>query len=439
MDKMMPQAVDIEEALIAAILVNPQVLDDIINIVRSEMFYDDGTQIIFEHIIKLFNDGKHPDIITIKDALTKSDKLGRAGGVVYLTDITDKIVTDKYAVQHAKIIKEKYLRRQFIRISDELQRLSYNEHEAAMDEVINFAESSLLQITEDTIKSEPEQLNTINKDTVQYIEKLSRQEVKLIGVPSGITQLDRVTLGFQDSDLILIAARPSMGKTAFSLSVARDAARQGYKVLFFSLEMSRRQLSFRMLVDRFTDISELKTGRDVDWDKLNSLATEDYTNNLFIDDSPSLRTMEIRSIARKMKRKFGIDMIIVDYLQLVQGDKDLKQNGSRYFGDISRRFKSLAKELNIPVIALSQLNRKVEDRGNPFPILSDLRESGELEQDADIVIFLTRFIRLDKKHWTDKEGDDMRDKAYIDVAKNRNGKTEKILITASEDAMFWGY
>jgi len=439
MDKQLPQAIEAERALLSAILVNPDVMDEIVNIIRQEMFYRKEHQTIYNHILKIYNNNKSPDLVTINNSLSESGELDDIGGVVYLTELAGILVTDKFIIQHAEIVKEKYLRRQYIFTGDELMKLSYDIG-LNIGEINNFTEQSFYKITDESIFHEPEPLSAINKDTLELISKIELQETKLIGVPSGLTELDRITLGFQKSDLILIAARPSMGKTAFVLSMARDAAKQGYKILLFSLEMSKRQLSYRLLVDRYTDINELKAGKNIDWDSLNRQAG-DYAQNIFIDDTPALRASEIRSISRKFKKKAGIDMVIVDYLQLARGDDNYRKAGNKYaeVGDISKTFKSIAKELDIPVIAVSQLNRAVEARSNPLPILSDLRESGELEQDADIVIFLTRFIRLPERYWINEKGDDMRDKAYIDIAKNRNGKCIKILTTASEDAMFWNY
>ena len=439
MNNLLPQAIEAEKGILSAILVNPDILDDVVSIIREEMFYKKAHQIIYRHIIKLYNKNKTPDLVTINNSLTESGDLDKIGGVIYLTDITDTLVTEKFVMQHAEIMKEKFLRRQYIYTGDELMKRSYDVSYDIQD-INNFAESKFYEITDESIINEPVSLSVINADTIKVIEKISKQEAELVGVPSGITSLDRLTLGFQKSDLILIAARPSMGKTAFSLFISREAAIQGYKILFFSLEMSRRQLSYRMLSDRFTDINELKIGKDVDWDSVNR-QNGDYTHNIFVDDTPALRATEIRSIARKFKKKVDIDMVIIDYLQLARGDDAYRKRGNKYgeIGDISKTFKSIAKELNVPVIAVSQLSRAVESRSTPFPILSDLRESGELEQDADIVIFLTRFIRLPERYWVSKEGDDMRDKAYIDVAKNRQGKCNKILTTASEDAMHWSY
>jgi len=435
MDNILPHSIDAEQGLISAILVNPERLDDVL-FIRPEMFYNDHHKLIYEHILDINNKNLKPDIITLKNSLESSGDFDSIG-LNYLMELSETVVSDKLISQYAEIVKEKYLRRQYIFTGDELMRMSY-ETFIDIKEINNFAESSLFKITDQSIVKEPEQLSFINKETIANIKKIENQEIELTGVPSGIVQLDRITLGFQKTDLILIAARPSMGKTALSLSITREAAEKGYKILFFSLEMSKRQLSYRMLVDRYTEINDLRIGKNIDWDSINKMNGE-YTSNIFIDDMPSLRAIEIRSIARKLKKKVDIDMIIIDYLQLARGDDRLTENGSRYVGDISKTFKAIAKELDIPVIAVSQLSRKVEDRSNPFPILSDLRESGELEQDADIVIFLTRFRRLHEKYWINDKGEDMRDKAYIDVAKNRQGKCEKILTTASEDAMFWGY
>ena len=435
MDNILPHSIDAEQGLISAILVNPDRLDDIL-FIRPEMFYNDHHKLIYEHILDINNKNLKPDIITLKNSLESSGKFNNIG-LNYLMELSETVVSDRLISQYAEIVKEKYLRRQYIFTGDELMRMSY-ETFIDIKEINNFAESSLFKITDQSIVKEPEQLSFINKETIANIKKIENQEIELTGVPSGIVQLDRITLGFQKTDLILIAARPSMGKTALCLSMTREAAEKGYKILFFSLEMSKRQLSYRMLVDRYTEINDLRIGKNIDWDSINKMNGE-YTSNIFIDDMPSLRAIEIRSIARKFKKKIDIDMIIIDYLQLARGDDRLTENGSRYVGDISKTFKAIAKELDIPVIAVSQLSRKVEDRSNPFPILSDLRESGELEQDADIVIFLTRFRRLHEKYWINDKGEDMRDKAYIDVAKNRQGKCEKILTTASEDAMFWGY
>jgi len=435
MDNILPHSIDAEQGLISAILVNPERLDDVL-FIRPEMFYNDHHKLIYEHILDINNKNLKPDIITLKNSLESSGDFDSIG-LNYLMELSETVVSDKLISQYAEIVKEKYLRRQYIFTGDELMRMSY-ETFIDIKEINNFAESSLFKITDQSIVKEPEQLSFINKETIANIKKIENQEIELTGVPSGIVQLDRITLGFQKTDLILIAARPSMGKTALSLSITREAAEKGYKILFFSLEMSKRQLSYRMLVDRFTEINDLRIGKNIDWDSINRMNGK-YTSNIFIDDMPSLRAIEIRSIARKLKKKVDIDMIIIDYLQLARGDDRLTENGSRYVGDISKTFKAIAKELDIPVIAVSQLSRKVEDRSNPFPILSDLRESGELEQDADIVIFITRFRRLHERHWMNDKGEDMRDKAYIDVAKNRQGKCDKILTTASEDAMFWGY
>jgi replicative DNA helicase len=436
MDKIPPHSIDAEQGLISAILVNPDRLDDV-SYIKPEMFYNKSHAKIFEHIIKIARSGKHPDIVTVNSSLTQTGEI-EGIGALYLTDIADKVVNDRYAEQHADIVKDNYLRRKYIQLSQELSVLSYDRF-TEISELNNYAEKSFFDITENTIKNDPEVLSGIHQQTLEHINKIASQKTKLIGVPSGITELDRLTLGFQKSDLILIAARPSMGKTAFSLFISKNAAALGYKILFFSLEMSKRQLSYRLLADRFTEINDLKMGKDIDWPGIEKEAGGEYAGNIFVDDTPALKATEIRSIARKFKKKVDIDMVVVDYLQLARGDEDLKQNGNRYVGDISKTFKNTAKELDIPFVALSQLNRAVEGRGNPFPILSDLRESGELEQDADIVMFLTRFARLPEKHWKDIDGNDMREKAYIDVAKNRNGKCDKILTTASEDAMHWGY
>lgn len=436
--KIPPQAIDAEESLLAAIMSEPDIFDNISSIIKPESFYKNAHRIIYENLYSLYKENKKPDLITVTEELRKKDELENIGGINYLMNISEKVVSTKYAEQHAYIIKENFLRREYIRVGNEFLNKGFDTS-LELDEITNFAENSLYELTEESIDIEPEMLSSIYAETMKHIEYISELKTELLGVPSGISDLDRITLGFQQTELILLAARPSMGKTSLSLFMAKEAANMGYKILIFSLEMSKRQLSYKLMARRFTDIEALKLGQSIDWKELEEEIGTKHSENIFIDDTPGIKAIDIRSVSRKIMKKHRIDLIIVDYLQLVTGEQKLKESGNRYFGEISKVLKYLAKEMNVPVIAVSQLSRKVEERRNPFPKLSDLRDSGELEQDADVVIFLTRYDMLDDDYQTNRDGDDMRGKAMIKVGKNRNGKTGKITITVSEDAMHWGY
>lgn len=433
-----PQDITAEQAVLAAIIVAPDTIDDVAIILIPQMFYRDSHQKIYQAIVDLYTSGTPPDIYTVTSRLKDNGQLDEIGGPVYLVDISKTVVTGRYVVSHAEIIKEKYLRREYIRISHELQALSFDES-FSFRQVAQQAEQSFFDISRHTVPTFPESAKTIFAETAKYIEMVSSSDKELVGVPSGMTKLDRITLGWQKTDLILIAARPSMGKTAFSLFCSRNAAEMGYKVMFFSLEMSKQQLSFRLLADEYNSVKQLKTGNDITWPRLENSMGKEYVDNLIIDDTPGLSVMEMRSTVRREIRERDVQLVVVDYLQLAEGDQDFKNNGDRYIGSISSALKNMAKELNIPVIALSQLNRSVDSRPNPLPVLSDLRESGRLEQDADMVIFLTRFIKLAEKHHWDGQNNDLRGKGYVDIAKNRNGPTERLMVNVTIDAMNWGF
>ncbi len=421
--RMPPQAVDTEKAVLGAALIAPEAVPRAIELLRPEAFYDQRHQHIFQAIVDLFERNNPVDLVTITEELRRKGILEEIGGPYYLTELTSSVASAANVEYHARIIAEKYLLRRLIATMTRLAGMAYDTGADAF-ELLDRAEQEIFRISESELRKPAFSLKEVVKQTIRRMEALQGRE-GLTGVPSGFHALDALTGGWQPSDLIIVAARPSMGKTAFALSLARNAAlhrEYGTGVAIFSLEMSAEQLAQRLLTSEARVSAQLaRTGRlkEEDWRKLAFAAGRLSEASIFIDDTPSIGVLELRAKCRRLKAEHDIGLILVDYLQLMQGGKDAR-NREQEIAHISRSLKALAKELNVPVIALSQLSRAVETRGgDKRPQLSDLRESGSIEQDADVVLFIYRAERYGIL--TDEQGHSTEGIAEIIVGKQRNG------------------
>ncbi|WP_291140694.1 replicative DNA helicase [Flavobacterium sp. UBA7680] len=429
--KLPPQALDLEEAVLGAMMIDKKGVDDVIDILQPDAFYKDAHRHIFEAILQLFTETQPIDILTVSTQLKKNGKLDLAGGDFYLIQLTQKIASSAHIEFHSRIILQKFIQRSLIRISSEIIEESYDESADVFD-LLDKAESKLYEVTQGNIKRSSETAQSLVLQAKKKIEEISKKE-GLSGVETGFHNLDKLTSGWQPSDLIIIAARPAMGKTAFVLSMARNIAIQyGHAVALFSLEMASVQLITRLISSETGLSSEkLRTGKleAHEWTMLSTKVKDLEKAPLFIDDTPSLSIFDLRAKCRRLASQHGIKIIIIDYLQLMTAGGNNKGGGNREqeISTISRNLKALAKELNVPVIALSQLSRAVETRGSSKrPLLSDLRESGAIEQDADIVSFLYRPEYYKIEEWDDEEASPTAGQAEIMIAKHRNGGIENI-------------
>lgn len=428
--KIPPQAVDLEEVVLGAMMIDKKGVDEIIDILHPSVFYKTSHQYIFEAIFKLFENSEPVDLLTVSTQLRKDQKLEQAGGDFYLVQLTQKVSSSAHIEFHARIILQKYIQRSLIKISNEIIEESYDETTDVFD-LLDTAESKLYEVTQGNIKRSSETAQELVMQAKKRIQEISNKE-GLSGVPSGFDKLDKLTSGWQPSDLIIVAARPGMGKTALTLSMARNiSVGQNIPVAFFSLEMSSVQLITRLISSETGLSSEkLRTGNleKHEWEQLNVKVKGLEKAPLFIDDTPSLSIFDLRAKARRLASQHGIKLIVIDYLQLMTaGGSQKGGNREQEISTISRNLKALAKELNIPVIALSQLSRAVETRGgSKRPLLSDLRESGAIEQDADIVSFIYRpeYYKIDE--WDDEERTPTEGQGEFIVAKHRNGGLENI-------------
>ncbi|MFV5695185.1 replicative DNA helicase [Flavobacterium sp. LB3P122] len=429
--KLQPQVLDLEEAVLGAMMIDKKGVDDVIDILQPDAFYKDAHKHIFEAIVQLFTETQPIDLLTVSAQLKKNAKLELAGGDFYLIQLTQKISSSAHIEFHSRIILQKFIQRSLIRISTEIIEDSYDETTDVFD-LLDRAESKLYEITQGNIKRSSETAQSLVLQAKKRIEEIAGQE-GLSGVATGFDKLDKITSGWQPSDLIIIAARPAMGKTAFVLSMARNMAIDfGMPVALFSLEMASVQLITRLISSETGLSSEkLRTGKleKHEWEQLSTKVKNLEKAPLYIDDTPSLSIFDLRAKARRLVSQHGIRIIIVDYLQLMTAGGNGKGGGNREqeISTISRNLKALAKELNVPVIALSQLSRAVETRGSSKrPLLSDLRESGAIEQDADIVSFLYRpeYYKIDE--WDDDEASPTAGQAEIMIAKHRNGSIENV-------------
>lgn len=430
--KLPPQALELEEAVLGAMMIDKKGLDQVIDILQPDAFYKEGHRHIFESMAQLFIATQPIDLLTVSAQLKKNGKLELAGGDFYLIQLTQKISSSAHIEFHSRIILQKFIQRSLIKISSEIIEESYDESTDVFD-LLDKAESKLYEVTQGNLKRNTETAQTLVNQAKKRIEEIANKE-GLSGVATGFEKLDKITSGWQPSDLIIIAARPGMGKTAFVLSMARNIAIDfGHPVALFSLEMSSVQLITRLISSETGLSSEkLRTGKleKHEWEQLSVKVKDLEKAPLFIDDSASLSIFDLRAKARRLSSQHGIKLIIVDYLQLMTaGGSNGKGNGNREqeISTISRNLKALAKELEVPVIALSQLSRAVETRGSSKrPLLSDLRESGAIEQDADIVSFIYRpeYYKLDA--WDDIDGAPTAGQAEFIIAKHRNGSLDSV-------------
>jgi replicative DNA helicase len=421
--KIPPQALELEEAVLGAIMLEKDAIIEVIDILKPESFYKEEHQKIFKSIMDLFASDKAIDLLTVTEQLRKEGHLEEVGGPAYITNLTGRIASSAHIDYHARIVQQKFIQRELIRVSTEIQNRAFDES-IDVNDLLDFSEGELFNVAQGNIKKEAAAMNVLIKEAVTQIQEASKRENNLSGVPSGYTKLDRLTSGWQKSDLIIIAARPSMGKTAFVLSMARNTAiDHGKKVAFFSLEMASVQLVNRLITAEAEIASEkVRNGNltEDEWERLDYRIKRLEDAKIFIDDTPAISIFELRAKCRRLKRQHDIDIIIIDYLQLMNGTPETKGNREQEVSAISRSLKGIAKELNVPVIALSQLNRSVEVRtGSKRPQLSDLRESGAIEQDADMVVFIHRPEKYGILQ--DDEGNSLKGLAEIILAKHRNG------------------
>ncbi len=423
--KMPPQAMELEEVVIGAVLIEKDAILEIADFLHAEMFYKEAHQHIYRAAIKLSEQHQPIDLITITDQLRRNNMLEQVGGPGFIVQLTNRVASAAHLEYHARIIAQKYIQRELIRVTTEIQNQAFDPG-IDIDDLLNFSEKSLFEISYGNVKREAKSIDIIVKEVIGLIEEAGKREDGLSGIPCGFTELDRMTAGWQRSDLVIVAARPSMGKTAFVLSMARNiAVNHNVPVAIFSLEMSSAQLVQR-LVSSEIEISadRLRTGKLLtrEWEQLHDKVESLARSPFFIDDTPSISLFELRAKSRRLKMQSDIQLVIVDYLQLmtVGGDQRM-MNREQEVSIISRGLKAIAKELNVPVIALSQLNRSVETRGGDRrPQLSDLRESGAIEQDADIVLFIHRPERFGILE--DENGMSTKGLAQLIVAKHRNGE-----------------
>ena len=422
-DRLPPQNIDAEQAVLGAMLIKKEAIAEVSQLLRPEDFYRDAHKIIYEAMLTLFNRNEPADIVTVTNYLNNESKLDKVGGIAFVTALANVVPTAANVIYHANIVREKADLRHLINTATDIAGMAYEAADDVAD-VIDKSEKMIMEVANRQNVSAFTPMKDIVIETFDKINLLYESKGGLTGIPSGFRDLDALTSGLQASDLILVAARPSMGKTAFTLNIAANVALKSKKtVAFFSLEMSKQQLVQRMLCSEGgIDSQKLKNGdlSNEDWDKLVRTADRVSSAPLYIDDTAGITVMELRSKARRLKAEQGLDLIIIDYLQLMQGrGRGGSDNRQQEISEISRSLKAVARELNVPVIALSQLSRSVESRQIKRPMLSDLRESGSLEQDADIVMCLYR------EDYYDPETTNKNITEVI-VAKHRNGPVDTI-------------
>jgi len=421
--KLPPQHIEAEESILGGILIENEAINRVTEILDPDDFYRDAHRKIFNALINLSERDEPADLITLTNELRKTDQLDSIGGASYLTSLIDSVPTAANIEYYAKIVKEKAILRKLIQTSTEIITQSY-EDRGDVEVFLDEAERAIFEISEKRVRPSFYSIRDIVKESFKTIERLFQKKELVTGVPSGFKELDRMTAGFQPSDLIIIAGRPSMGKTAFCLNVAQYAAIENkIPVAVFSLEMSKEQLVIRMLCsEAHVEGTRLRTGylNESDWPKLTIAAGNLSEAPIYIDDTAALSVLELRAKARRLKAEHGLGMVIIDYLQLMKGRARV-ENRQQEISEISRSLKALSKELSIPVIAVSQLSRKTEERTGNRPQLSDLRESGAIEQDADLIIFIYR-----DEIYNRAEDNPNRGKAEVIIGKQRNGPIGKI-------------
>lgn len=423
--KVPPSNVQAEQAILGGVLINNDALNQVTDVLAPDDFYREAHQSIFEGMLELYNAGEPIDLITLSRILERKKRLEKAGGADYLASLVEAVSTSAGALHHAEIVKDLSIRRKLIRECSTIAESCFGNWQET-DDLLDMAEQSIFEIAEERIKEGFFSLQDVITGSFKKLESISEVDGYVTGVPSGFRDFDRLTAGLQPSDVIIIAGRPSMGKTALALNIGYNAAeRTGKGIAIFSLEMSKLQLGIRLLgFDAGINANKLRTGllRDEDWERLTHSANRLAELPIFIDDSSGIGVLEMKAKCRRLMKRQELGMIIVDYLQLLQGRRTAESRQLE-ISEISRALKALAKDLNVPVLALSQLNRKVEDRPNKRPQLADLRESGAIEQDADVIVFI---YRDEVYHPASEEN---RNIAEIIVAKQRNGPTGYFKLT----------
>lgn len=426
-----PNAVDVEQEVLGGILLGGEAIEKVINVFGEEsdtIFYEFKHRLIYKAMLRLYNRREAIDLVTLSDELKRNEELEKVGGYYYLAELSNKVATAANVEYYAIIVKEKYLYRRLISVATQISKMAYDQSQDVF-ELIEQASQEIFKISQAGIKKKASDIKTLLKEAVSVIQSLQARKTAVTGVSSGFSDLDKLTAGFQGSDLIIIAARPSTGKTALALAIARNAAVETKTpVLFFSLEMAETQLAMRLLcAEAMADAQRVRTGQ-LTPQELSSIAMRMdrlSQSEIYIDDTAGISIIELAAKARRMKQERNIGMIVVDYLQLIQAVRDGKANREQEIAQISRTLKSLAKELKIPVISLAQLNRSVENRGGDRkPQLSDLRESGSIEQDADVIMFLSRPEVYGVQNFPD--GSSTKDVIVIDIGKQRNGPTGEV-------------
>ncbi len=424
-EKIPPHNTEAEKSVLGASLLSKYALADAIDIVKPEDFYETGHQEIFRVMVDLFRESKSVDLITVCDELKKKKILEKVGGRSYIGSLSVDVPSTSNADAYAKIVAEKASMRSLIKTAEEIREKGFTD-EMEPSEILDFAEKEIFEIAQTRQKSDYTSIENVLIQNINMIDEAIKTQGKVVGLSTGFKRLDEVTSGLHRSDLIIIAARPAMGKTAFALNIAQNAAiKSGASVLIFSLEMSKEQLGQRLLsMESRVEMQKLKTGNigRADWDRINMALDSMSKTNLYIDDTPGISILEMKNKCRRLKAEKGLDLIVIDYLQLMnaEGRADSRQ---QEISVLSRYLKLLAREIDCPVIVLSQLSRAPEQRQDHRPILSDLRESGSIEQDADIVMFLYRDSYYDKEN-SEKQG-----VCEVNLAKHRSGPTEKIELT----------
>ncbi|WP_066889280.1 replicative DNA helicase [Clostridium nigeriense] len=412
----LPQSLEAEQSVIGAMIIDKSAIAKALEKLNEEDFYRDGHKVIFKAIREMFSKDMAVDLVTLLEYLKSTDMLEKSGGVTYISEVSSNVITTANLEAYIKIVEEKSTLRKLIKSATSIIEESYNKQDK-VEEVLDLAQKKIFDLAEKQGSNDYEPLANVLERGFLEIERLFNNKGSITGVGSGIRDLDAKTSGFQKGDMVLIAARPSMGKTTFSLNIAEHAAlREGKSVVIFSLEMSKEQLAYKLLCSEANvDMLKLRTGNldDDDWERIARATGPLSKARIYIDDTAGLSVMEMRSKCRKIKMEHGIDMILIDYLQLMSGSSG-SESRQQEVSEISRSIKALAKEMECPVIALSQLSRAPEQRADHRPMLSDLRESGSIEQDADVVMFLYR------DEYYNKETEDKNIGECI-IAKQRNG------------------
>ncbi len=438
--KIPPQSPALEKAVLGALMLEKEAIIEVQEYLKPETFHNELNAKIFRAIQELALKHEPIDMLTVAEELKKKGELDEVGGPYYLSQLTMTVGSAAHVEYHSKILAQKYIQRQLITASAEIQKDSFEE-DTSIDELLDTAQQKIFEIAEGNIRRETEHVGTVVNKAIKELEEAQLRDDGLSGVPSGFTALDRMTLGWQASDMIIVAARPSMGKTAFVLSMARNmVVEHKIPTAFFSLEMPAVQLVKRLMMSETgIESDKIRGGKKMqphEWQQLESTIQNLVEAPLYIDDTPALSIFEFRSKARRLAASHGIKMIVIDYLQLMTGPPELRGLREQEVSAVSRSLKAIAKELNIPIVALSQLNRSVETRGgNKRPQLSDLRESGAIEQDADLVLFIHRpeYYGITQ----DEEDRDLRGIAEIIIAKHRNGSVGDVrLAFKSQQARF---